>query len=120
MPSIGADFYVGNGHKHLYTSRGVCVLWARAEAQKYLFPLVIDSGGPGTPFERYFMYQGTTDDVTRYISVRAALAWREWLGEARLIAYTHQLAESACAYLSHLWGNTRRLGSDVQGNMCNV
>jgi selenocysteine lyase/cysteine desulfurase len=120
VPALGADFYVGNGHKHLYTSRGVCVLWARAEAQPYLFPLVIDEGGVGTPFEKYFMYQGTTDDVTRYISLRAALAWREWLGEAAILQYTHNLAEAACAHLSETWGGTRRFSSDVQANMCNV
>ncbi len=120
VPAIGADFYVGNGHKHLYTARGVCVLWARADAQQFLYPLVIDEGGPGTPFERYFMYQGTTDDVTRYISLRAALAWRDWLGEAKLVEYVHSLAESACEHLSIVWGGTRRLAAQVQGNMCNV
>jgi selenocysteine lyase/cysteine desulfurase len=120
VPSLGADFYVGNGHKHLYSSRGVCVLWARAAAQQYLFPLVIDEGGVGTAFERYFMYQGTTDDVTRYISVKAALAWREWLGEAAILEYTHGLAEKACAHLSETWGGTQRFAGAVQANMCNV
>ena len=33
VPALGADFYVGNGHKHLFTSRGVCLLWARKEAR---------------------------------------------------------------------------------------
>jgi len=120
VPAIGADFYVGNGHKHLYTSRGVCLLWARSSAQKYLYPLVIDEGGVGTTFEKYFMYQGTSDDVTRYISLRAALEWREYIGgEQKILEYTHRLAEEACAYLSSLWG-TRRLAEDVQANMCNV
>ena len=121
VPSLGADFYVGNGHKHLYTSRGVCLLWARADAQKYLYPLVIDGSPPntGTPFEQAFMYQGTSDDLTRYISLRAALAWRAWLGEAAVVQYTHGLATQACAHLSQQWG-TRALSPDVQANMCNV
>lgn len=97
----------------------MCLLWARGDAQRYLYPLVIDGGGPGTPFERHFAYQGTSDDVTRYIALKVALTWREWLGERKILEHTHGLAAQACDYLSKLWG-TRALDSSVQGNMCNV
>ena len=102
------------------TSRGVCLLWARAEHQKLLYPLVIDGGGVGNAFEKAFMYQGTSDDLGRYIALRAALAWRAWLGEDKVIAYTHGLATQGCDYLAKLWGGTRRLAPEVTANMCNV
>ena len=67
------------------------------------------------------MYQGTSDDVTRYIGARAALEWRQWIGgEEKIAAHTHGLATKACDYLSKLWGGTRTLSPSVQGNMCNV
>ena len=104
VESLGVDFYVGNGHKHLFTARGVCLLWARKAYQHMVAPLVIDHGGTGTSFEQDFNYQGTSDDVTRYIGLRAALAFREWLGEEAVLAHNKQLASSGCKLLADGWG----------------
>ena len=54
-------------------------------------------------------YQGTTDDVTRYIALTTALQFREWIGgEAAVIGYTTGLARDACAMLAAAW-KTRSL-----------
>ncbi len=120
MHEIDADYYVGNGHKHLFSSRGAAVLWAHPRAQRGLYPLVIDSGGLGTDFERAFAYQGTTDDNTRYIAVRAALAWREWAGgDAAIMDHNHELALAACAALADMWG-TEVLAPEMTAALCNV
>jgi selenocysteine lyase/cysteine desulfurase len=109
------------GHKHFYTSRGVCFLWARSgRPQKLLSPLVIDGGGTGTLFEKSFAYQGTTDDFTRYIAAGASLDFRDYLGgEEKVRRYTSNLARDACDMLSKAF-KTRRLPDSLQANMCNV
>jgi hypothetical protein len=84
-----------------------------------VFPLVIDHGGSGSTFEQAFNYQGTSDDVTRYIALRAALAFRSWLGEERVVTYNTRLASDGCTLLATAWG-TRRLRDGLQANLCNV
>ena len=73
----------------------------------------------GTTFEQAFAYQGTTDDVSRYISLRAALEFRNWIGDAAIIAYNRNLASEGCQLLANAWG-TRRLRDSIQANLCNV
>ena len=115
MPGLGADFYVGNGHKHLYTSRGVCLLWARAE-HKLLYPLVIDGGGVGNAFEKAFMYQGTTDDLALHRAARRSRGARVRRGQGD--RDPHGLATQGCDYLASC--GAARAAPEVTANMCNV
>lgn len=122
VPSIGADWWVGNGHKHLFTSRGVALLWASKQGQDIIKPLVIDTMGSGTPFEASFNYQGTTDDNTRYAAAKAALDWRLWVSggdDDKIIDHNHHLALQACDLLSFMW-RTQALPPNVTAALCNV
>lgn len=42
VTDVGADFYVGNGHKWLYTGRGCAFLYTAPHLQRYIYPAVID------------------------------------------------------------------------------
>ena len=79
------------------------------------------AAAPATPPPRAALpaWQGTSDDVTRYIALRAALAFRDWLGEAAVLAHNTRLASRGCSLLAAAWG-TRRLKDALQANLCNV
>ena len=111
IPSIGADFYVGNGHKwlvtaklcmrlvfdhvvsrRLYSLKGSAILWVAKKSQSLVSPTVISLEGRGpSRFVMAFSWEGTADKSS-YLSVSAALAFRNSLGEEALMNYTHELA----------------------------
>jgi len=66
IPSIGAGYYTGNGHKWLCGPKGSAFLWVRRDLQDDVRPLTI-SHGANTPrpdrsrFQAEFAWQGTQD-----------------------------------------------------------
>lgn len=77
LESLGADFYTGNAHKWLSSSRGAAFLFARPERQEMLEPLVVSHGwsrhNPDiSQFLSYLSWTGT-DDPSAYLSVPAAI-----------------------------------------------
>jgi len=80
LAALGADFYVGNGHKWLLAPKGAAFLHARAEVQADLEPLVVSWGwrsdrpGPSR-FVDEQEWTGTRDPAAA-LSVPAALDFR--------------------------------------------
>ena len=106
VPALGADFWVGNGHKWLYSPKGSAVLWVAPGQQHLIFPTTISQEGQGaTRFQRDFSYEGT-DDPTAFLAMAAALDFRAALpgGEAGLVSHVTQLAQQGGALLAKLWG----------------
>lgn len=83
VTAIGADWYVGNLHKWLFSPKGCAVLHAAPQAQKALAPLVI-SHGWGDDLQAAFAWQGTRDP-TGWLAVPAALDFVDAMGGLALI-----------------------------------
>jgi isopenicillin-N epimerase len=80
LQAIGADFYVGNGHKWMSGAVGAGFLYAHPDRQHLLKPLVVSWGWeprePGSsPFIDLFDWTGT-DDPSAYLSMPAAIAYQ--------------------------------------------
>ncbi len=103
--ALGVDFWLGNGHKWLYSPKGSAVLWVRPELQGMVEPTVISWEGRGaTHFQLAFSYVGTTD-VSRTLAMGAALAFRRSVGtEAEIMGYMHDLAVKGGGLLARSWG----------------
>jgi isopenicillin-N epimerase len=82
LTAIDADWYVGNCHKWLCAPKGCAFLHARPVAQIDLHPGTI-SHGYGQGFLAEFDWVGTTDP-SRFLAVKAAIAFHQRLGGAAL------------------------------------
>ena len=77
LSALGADFYAGNCHKWMNAPKGSAFLYARAEGQPLLEPLVVSWGwrsdrpGPSRFVDEH-EWQGTRD-VAAYLTVPAAI-----------------------------------------------
>jgi isopenicillin-N epimerase len=107
LGELGADFYTGNCHKWLCGAKGAAFLWAKPEHQAWLHPAVV-SHGLGQGFTAEFDWTGTKDP-SPYLSVPAALAFRQSFGDSRIKARNRELAEAAGAELARTWKT--RLGA---------
>ncbi len=105
LTDIGADFWVGNGHKWLYSPKGSAVLWVRRDRQALVEPTTISWLGRGVShFQKSFSYTGTSS-YSAYLAMADALEFRRWLGGDRAISdYTHHLAMRAGARLAEMFG----------------
>ena len=103
--TLGVDFWVGNGHKWLYSPKGTAVLWVHPSRQALIEPTVISWEGRGaTHFQLAFSYVGTTD-YSRALAMAAALAFRASIGsEAAIMGYMHALAVEGGRALAAAWG----------------
>lgn len=68
LPSIGADYYVGNCHKWMLAPKGAGFLFARKEVQDLIDPLVVSWGfhatemtTSGSKFLDFLQWSGTKD-----------------------------------------------------------
>lgn len=102
---IGADAWLGNAHKWLYSPKGAAVLWVSPAKQALIEPVVISWEGRGaTHFQLAFSYQGTTTQA-QYLALNAALDFREAVGgDAAVMAYMHATAVAGGALLAEQWG----------------
>ncbi len=83
LGSIGADFYTGNLHKWLCAPKGSAFLYARAETQSLLEPLVVSWGwepneqwAAVSTFISHHEYRGTRD-ISASLSVPAAWEFQQ-------------------------------------------
>jgi isopenicillin-N epimerase len=98
LPSIGADYYVGNCHKWFSAPKGTAFLYTSAERRAATHPLVI-SHGLGSGFSSEFMWTGLSD-FGPFLALPAVLAtWNRLGGLDAVRAYTHALCRSAAALL---------------------
>jgi isopenicillin-N epimerase len=73
LGSLGADIYAGNCHKWLCAPKGAGFLWARAEHQDWIEPLVISWGyHEEAGFGERHGWQGTQDPAA-YLAVPKAI-----------------------------------------------
>ena len=101
IPAVGADWYVGNCHKWLMAPKGAAFIWASAERQAQLHPLVI-SHGLGQGFNAEFDWVGTRDP-TAFLTVPAAIDWHNRAGGAKLRDRNASLIETAATALASAW-----------------
>lgn len=101
LPALGADWVTGNAHKWLFAPKGAAFLWARAEAQAGLHPLVI-SHGLDQGFTAEFDWVGTRDP-SAWLSVPDGLAFWQALGGPGLRARNRALADQAAELLAAAW-----------------
>jgi isopenicillin-N epimerase len=108
VQAIGADFYVGNGHKWMSGPVGAGFLYARPDRQHLLKPLVVSWGweprepGP-SPFIDLFDWIGT-DDPSAYLSMPAAIAYQRDHAWSEVRAACHTLASYAQAQIATITG----------------
>lgn len=102
LDALGADWYVGNGHKWLCAPKGCAFLYATPDGQRGLHPAVI-SNYYGEGFEQEFAWTGTGDPSAR-LAVTAALDFIEALGVERYRQALTLQAREAAACIAAAWG----------------
>lgn len=105
LHAAGAHFYVGDGHKWLFSPHGSGLLWVAPEAQSFMQPDVISSENPpGTPFQSRFDYIGTRD-YGPWLAMADALDFRERQlgGESCIYDHLRELGHWAVKHLSERW-----------------
>jgi isopenicillin-N epimerase len=118
VPTIGADWYVGNCHKWLMAPKGSGFLWASPEAQSELHPVTI-SHGYGLGFNAEFDWTGTRDP-SAWLAVPAALDFHERLGGTSLRERNARLAQQGATQLADHWGTVRGTPDRLTGSMAAV
>jgi isopenicillin-N epimerase len=116
LDAMGVDFYSGNCHKWLMTPKGSAFLYVRPELQGLINPLVISHGWTAdsklpdakgafgnSPFIDELEMQGTRDPAA-WLSVPAAIKFREDHDWARVAADCRELAQETARRLQALTG----------------
>ena len=76
LQSLGADFYVGNGHKWLYSPKGSAFLWVAPAHQHLVFPTTISQEGVGASrFQLDFSCAARSNLVAPLHVARCRYAW---------------------------------------------
>jgi isopenicillin-N epimerase len=102
IPGCGAEWYAANLHKWLFAPRGCGVLWADARVQQDLHPAVI-SWRLGEGFTAEFDWTGTRDP-SPFLSLPAALEFRDRIGGDEIMNYNHALAVGGAQILADRFG----------------
>lgn len=118
VPSIGADWYVGNCHKWLMAPRGSGFLWASPTRQTAIHPVVI-SHGYGQGFTAEFDWIGTRDP-TAWLTVPAAIDLHLRQGGQSLRERNVLLAQEASRQLAARWTTERGSTELFIGSMATV
>ncbi|MBA3946774.1 MAG: aminotransferase class V-fold PLP-dependent enzyme [Herpetosiphonaceae bacterium] len=126
LDTLGADFYTGNCHKWLCAPKGAGFLYARADWQHLVEPLVVSHGWesetPGASrFHDHFDWNGTHDPAA-YLSIPAAIdfqAERDW---PQVRAACHELAQVARDRIGLMTGLPQICpdSPDWWGQMCTI
>jgi isopenicillin-N epimerase len=101
IPSIGADWYVGNCHKWLMAPKGSAFIRVSPERQAAIHPLVT-SHGSGKGLVEEFDWIGTRDP-TAWLSVSAAIDWHLRAGGRSLNERNAALVQQAAQELAGRW-----------------
>jgi isopenicillin-N epimerase len=118
IPSLGADFYVGNAHKWLFAPKSCGFLWAAPAVQASIHPLVI-SHGYGGGFLAEFGWTGTRDH-SAWLAVETALDFVETIGFDLLRERNHALLRAAATMLQERWGTPIGAPFAMLGTMATV
>ena len=118
VPSLGADFWVSNCHKHLCSPRGAAVLWAAPDTHAVLQPRVT-SHGAGHGFTSTFMWDGCRD-YSPVLAVCATLRWWRAVGSARAAEHMRATLAAGVAALLTRWQTHTLLPAHLCSNMALV
>lgn len=123
VQDLDPDYYVANGHKWLYSSKGSALLWVHPNRQADISPTTISYEGQGlSRFQIGFAYQGT-QDMTQFMSMEAALSFRSVVSkgsDASIMDYMHTLAVKGGSILAEAWGTEILLPDTNFGAMVDV
>jgi isopenicillin-N epimerase len=118
LPTLDADWYVGNCHKWWSAPKGCGFLYARSDRKTELHPVII-SHGYGAGFTKEFDWTGTVDP-TAYLALPAALDFFARLGGPALMERNRLLAAEAGAFLAAKLGTEVGARSEMAGSMALV
>jgi isopenicillin-N epimerase len=118
VPSIGADWYVGNLHKWAHAPRSCGFLWAAPGRQEGLHPPVI-SWGLGKGFSAQFDWVGTRDP-SPYLAAPEGIAFLREIGVERQRGRNHDVAWEGARLLCERWRTPLGLEEDQVGTMFTV
>ena len=104
IESIGADYYVANLHKWMWTPVSSGILWAAPGRQAALHSPIASWGFEGS-FAEDFDQPGTRD-ASSHLAAPAAIEFMKSLGVEAVQAYNHRLAWDAAQYLTATWKTT--------------
>eukprot|EP00927_Polykrikos_kofoidii_P050550 TRINITY_DN44448_c0_g1_i1.p1 TRINITY_DN44448_c0_g1~~TRINITY_DN44448_c0_g1_i1.p1 ORF type:complete len:422 (-),score=78.27 TRINITY_DN44448_c0_g1_i1:197-1462(-) len=103
IPSIGADWYVGNLHKWCFTPKSAAFLWVAKPLQAAAQGVVI-SHEYTSDYQSRFAMQGTLDD-TAFITVPTAIQFIKTMGgQHSIFEYNNALVGWAATMLVARWG----------------
>jgi isopenicillin-N epimerase len=107
LEALGVDFYAGNCHKWLMSPKGAAFLYVRPEYQRLIEPLVVSWGDKSLPGSSAFIqeneFQGTRD-IAAFLSVPAAIRFREEHHWVQVQQHCHKLALLAYEQVPALTG----------------
>ena len=115
LSTLGADYYVGNGHKWWMGAKGAGFLWAAPERQADLHPTII-SHGYGSGFLAEFDWTGTRD-WTAALVLPDAIAFHARLGGPALMAANAALARAAAQKLATRFGTRLAAPTELHAAM---
>jgi isopenicillin-N epimerase len=120
LDRLGADWYTGNPHKWLCAAKGCAFLHVRRDAPDRcsLRPTVISHPyRHGVPEE--FDWTGTRDP-SAWLSIDAALTFRERLGDEQVRAWNNELCAEAAELLADAWEVELPAPPSMRGSLATI
>jgi len=118
LSALGADYYVGNGHKWWMGAKGAGFLWAAPQHQTNLHPTII-SHGYGAGFLEEFDWTGTRDWSAALV-LPDAIAFHQRIGGLDLMASNKALARAAAKKLAARFGTELPSAPEFEAAMAMV
>lgn len=110
LKGIGADFYVGNGHKWLCGPKGSAFLYTRIDRQELIEPLVVGWGWGddrtlsfGSDYLDYLQWWGTIY-IAPYLAIPAAIRFQVEYNWPKVRKRCHDLVHQAIQRIDELTG----------------
>jgi isopenicillin-N epimerase len=115
LATLGADYYVGNGHKWWMGAKGAGFLWTTPEHQAGLHPTII-SHGYGSGFLAEFDWTGTRDWSAALV-MPDAIDFHARLGGTALMEANRTLARASAEKLAARFGTRLANPAALEGAM---
>jgi len=119
LRELDVDYYVTNGHKWFYSPKGTAILYVRKQYQQEIAPTVVGSEWKMNNFAPNFEYTGTRD-YTGFVTLEAALNFRNRFGDLQIMSYLHELAWFAGNYLAAKWNTGLLVPEHMCGSLIDI
>ena len=116
LDTLGADYYIGNCHKWLYTPKGAAFLWVDKKHQSKIHPTVI-SHYLGSGYQIEFGWTGTLD-ATAFLSVPAGIEFHRKFFASEGREYTRKILLDARREISDALGVSLAAPEEMLANLC--